>query len=59
MIVEDEQLLARILHRVLTQVLYEIRDGHGLVALVDGGHRERMPALVCKQHLQPATNTFH
>lgn len=58
MIVEDEQLLPSIPHRVLAEVLYEISDGHGLVVFVDRRHDERMSALVREQHFQTSTNEF-
>lgn len=45
-VLEDEKLLPGVLHDVLAEVPYEVRDGHGLAVLVVGGDCELVKALV-------------
>lgn len=45
-VLEDEELLSRVLHDVLAEVLYEEGDGHRLAVMVVGGDGELVKALV-------------
>lgn len=53
MVVEDEKVLACILHDVLAEVLDEKAYGGRAAILVGGGQLKRMVALVGKEHLKP------
>lgn len=56
-VVQDEELLAIVLHDVLAQVVYEVSDCHGAAMAVAGGNRQLVVALVREEHLQPAPET--
>lgn len=56
-IVQDEELLAVVLHDVLAQVVDEVRDCHGAAMVVAGGNGQVVVALVREEHLQPAAET--
>lgn len=51
MIVQDEELLAIVLHDVQAQVVYEVSDGHGATVAITGGNRYVVVALVREEHL--------
>jgi len=63
--VEDEKFLARVLHDMIAEVIYQKRNvggmavpglgrkGHGVVPLVGKEHLEATPGLACQRTIHP------
>lgn len=54
MVVQDEELLATVLHDLFTQMVNQPSNCRRLSILVVNRHSQRMLALICKEHFETA-----